>query len=585
MTILCGISVFADNGLPIEMFYDFDNYSCSWDSISLAEKQLPDEHWGHDGTHHRFGAVRAEDGKKPTGASGEDVAMALGSWHGTRLWFDDALTNGQIHISFDLKFVGMDEDPGQYMSMKFDKGTKTNPRETGDVATIFKINPGQNTFEYYANGSGSGGSVVDLASVSGGEINMAEGWHRIDIYSGDMNASSGGFKVYIDGYQVSAGGVNNKALNGIRSFYAYHICTTYSGESWDVQLRRFMMIDNLSVSRFESSIDGLRAISTGNEYVPLSDGSVSFRLSEPVSASESEIKNAMSIMNIRDGELSKARYSVEKTAEDKITVNFSGSIPAGKYTLILGGNIVGDVLGLPMKSPVEFRTAAEYIDGVIRPEIESVEYINYDGNSVNVSEGAPSTLVNVYVNFNTNIDDDSLKNAISFTSDDEEPIYEVRVEQNGTAERAVVSFPKLLGQECSYNFSVAEGIAAEDNTNVMSNYGVSQSFVTKKDASFGIFENRCENGKYIVKCAKNNSSGGKWTIAVASYDKVTGADGAAYKKLRSIEYKAFELDETDKGVFEYELSYDEAADEVCTFIWKWPSNFTTGIYQGQTGDL
>lgn len=584
MTSMClSIPTFADNGFPIEMFYDFDDYFGDWNGISTGSKALPDENWGHDGTHHRFGSLRAEDAKTPTRMPGENLAMALGSWHGTRLWLDELLNTGSLHISFDLKFVGVDEDPAQYMSMKFDKGEKSNLRDRTDVATVFRIDAGQNLFTYYAGANEANGVSTDLSAISDGSLNIADGWHRIDIYTGDLEQSSGGFKVFIDGYQVSAGGVNNKALSGIRSFFAYHQCS--NDPDWTVQLRRHIMIDNLAISRFSGNITGLRGIVSGNKMIPVESGSLDVRFSEPVSASEDEINNSISISNSRTGELPKAKYSVEKLSDTKIRVNFSGNIPAGQYTLKTDSSVVGKVQGLPMGTAVDFRTEKEYVDGVVRPEIESVQYINYNGSEVSVAEGAPSTLVKIVVNFNTLVDDASAVNAIGITSDKEEPVYEVSFERNGDTETAVVSLPNLLTQETEYEFTVDEGIASEEKADVLSNYGISQGFTTKKDASFGVFENKCENGVYCVKFAKNNSASGKWTVSVASYDEVIGADGNVYKKMKSLEYAPFTLEKEDKGIFEYNLSYDQSGEEVDTYIWSWPSNITTGIYKGDTGDI
>lgn len=239
-----------------------------------------------------------------------------------------------------------------------------------------------------------------------------------------------------------------------------------------------------------------------------------------------------------------------------------------------------------------------YIDNVkvtsamdaIYPEVESMEFINAEGNTVATDNGVTSALDKIRINFNTQVDEEAAKENITVTSIEGTAEYVTDVYVTGDKSVAEVTFPYLLTEDSNYTISVGKGISSKYTDEVSSLIATSRSFKTMEDASFKVIKNEVEKNtsggySYNLTLVKNTDSAINMTAVAAVYEKVTIGD-KSYDKLTDVKYIPIEVGADTKGIYNYTTAVsasDEA--EVKTMLWKWSGNQKVKLSDGTTGEI
>ncbi len=213
---------------------------------------------------------------------------------------------------------------------------------------------------------------------------------------------------------------------------------------------------------------------------------------------------------------------------------------------------------------------------VMYPEVDRITYYSYDGTPVNAGNEMTTLIDKINVDFNTAVSADSASRAISI-SGGSDISYDVEVENVEGKSRAVVTLNRLLEKDKNYRITVSPGIASAYTNQITSEVAVNKSFGTRSDLSFRMFESGIDtaNNKYVAKFVKNNSSAGKYTLAVAGYNNVTkniNGTSVTVRELVGINYLPIDITAGTKGILEYELStnFGQICDVYEPYLWTYP---------------
>lgn len=352
-------------GEDYAVYYDFDEYTAE---VASNPSERPEGFV--NGT--SYGFPRAIFGSAD--CSDEERGRVLSIKAGeTSLMFDQKLTEGKLHISYDAKAT----DPNLSMLTHFhnDSGG-TNKINNNNYSKTFFVNSGTaNTLSYYT------GMTNWEKKVFSSNFSSTE-WHHYDIIADGITEKGSTVKEYVDGELV----------------YKWHSFTGTNG-IFDIVFRvetgntpapsddaRFY-IDNLMVRSY-SKDTALAAIAADGDRINSSDAVIRVRLSEKVD------KNLLTDKNIlvsASGSL--PAYTVKNVTDMGFDIDFTGSIPYGKYTVSLDPSVQGKLTGTSLKYPLEVKTEERWADA-------DVDFANFNFNSYKEAGKLPDGFVGIDTNDN-----------------------------------------------------------------------------------------------------------------------------------------------------------------------------------------
>lgn len=519
----------ADNGSDILMFYDFNEY------VTDGLNGTPvDSKWTYWCNRTNFGSGIGEDAGTLQVSSGGTPALR----------FDDDIKSGTLHISFDAKTSTQSAKSYVYMFRS------PNSFETADKTVYGRplhINREPNKLSWMANVL-----AWDNYTFYGRDDFSTDQWHRYDLVR-VSNGSKPVWKYYVDGNMINEDSASGESEQNTWCFIGIYV---ESGSIW---------LDNLRVERTMSSLS--LGASLENDRVDRENGEITVKFTEPVDPTEFT-KTNFTVTKVSSGERIE-NFNLKDVNSDSVTINFNGELESGAYNIALSDRIRGLVSDANMTKTLLFRTKPKTIniDGtdVIYPEIENIEFLNYDGAASDTDNMVTTATTKIRLKFNTVVNTDNIRDFITFTQDSENVEYTISqtTDNTGENEKSVVDLMliNMLKPSRKCVFELKPGIRSAIESTVVSENGEECSFMTDMDTIFKVYENSVdsESGKYSVKIVKNDKSEIKLTAMAAVYETIKDSEtGTEYKKL--IECKYFPIVIASDEILNVEKECDLTTD-------------------------
>jgi|GEM_PF-1765262 len=348
-------TVLADDGEAFSFFYDFENYKAE-----VGSGIQPDSNWIF---------LTNLSGRKNYGSYYDPVenntAMQIRSSGEPVLMFGRNVTQGKLHISFDIKFSA---NTRRVLVLFYDgrSGDDATTILTDNYSkTIFLNSPEAGQIRYFISSN-----VTSTQSMMGWDYRIANinydalQWHRIDIVTTEISDSKANANYYIDGQLINEYPVYFSSSKGFKSFALR--CESLS----DSSAPDYVLVDNLSVTRYYGE-KGIEGKVIGSDRVPLENAEIEIKLSENINP-DMLIPNNIKITNTVSGE-EITDFDVVEASANRFKIKFNQKLKSGVHTLMLSSNIRGGVLNSCMLKPVEFRTEYLY-------EYKYTEFANIDFN-------------------------------------------------------------------------------------------------------------------------------------------------------------------------------------------------------------
>lgn len=497
----------ADSETEVLMFYDFDDY------VTEGMDGTPiDSKWTYWNNRTNFGSGTGEEaGTLKVSAGGAPV-----------LRIDDDVKFGSLHISFEAKTSAQSAASYVYVFRQ------PNNIENAD-ATVYgrplHINREPNKLSWMPNITGWGD--YNYYEEDGFSTDQ---WHRYDLVR-STSGSKPVWKYYVDGKMINADSQSGEAEQNTWCCVGIY---TASGSIW---------LDNLRVERTMSSLS--LGASLENDRVDRENGEITVKFTEPVDPTEFT-KTNFTVTKVSSGERIE-NFNLKDVNSDSVTINFNGELESGAYNIALSDRIRGLVSDANMTKTLLFRTKPKTIniDGtdIIYPEIENIEFLNYDGAASDTDNMVTTATTKIRLKFNTVVNTDNIRDFITFTQDSENVEYTISqtTDNTGENEKSVVDLMliNMLKPSRKCVFELKPGLCSAIESSVTSENGEECRFMTDMDTIFKVYENSVdsEGGKYSVKIAKNNKSEVKLTAMAAIYETISDPkNGEKYKKLIECKY-------------------------------------------------
>ena len=358
LAVYAACPVFADDGGELTMFYNFDGYNAA-----AGSRVFPDESWSafENGQYYKYGGFYDE--------TEDNYALKIPCGAEPTLLFGDLFTSGRLHVSFRAKLSNDDLTP---MFILYDGRLQGKTTLGADnYSKTFRMNAGGDvgSLKYYYNGKANGENLACWETVTSDISGDFKEWHRFDIITTDMSLSGATIDYYMDGKKINKDKITFTYSKGFKGFAVRVTPSTGSG---------YVLLDDVRVRRSfsETGIEGQLA---GSSRVKRESPELDIILSEGVDSALLEKEN-MNITNALNGTeitdfdiLEKTKYSV------KIKIN--GSLSSGVYNFNLSSAVTGDISGLGMLKPVEFRT--EYKSAEIDMTFMNEDFSGYISTAEN----------------------------------------------------------------------------------------------------------------------------------------------------------------------------------------------------------
>lgn len=541
---------YADSGDSFYYYYDFSG--CPLGYINGLSR-LPDGFWAY-----------RDGGGAPTVGSTEENGRCIqvGRWGSFALNFPENIDSGVLKISFDIMMPSDQIWANIKMHNTLVDASNMSSNSTWLAASRI--------IDLGVRNENNDPAVCTQFPVAG-QISQEKyfeygQWSKIIMFL-DYTGAMPTIRVWVDNKEVL-----NESSTKLSSLRNLMICAEPGSSS---SLGDMLKIDNVTMSRFPQGI-GLGAVTSDSEGIDKVNGTAKIVLSEPVD--ESSIVNENIVITHKSSGKTISNFQLESVTNTSFVIAFEGDIPSGRMELILKDRVKSILTALPMPSPIELRTKPEYVNGVIRPEIDGIRLYSLYGDIIkgtNVSE----LVRKAEVVFNTTVDEDSAKSALELVKNDLAfTEYTVNLIEVSGVSVMEIYFPKLLEQNSQYVIGVKSGVGAYDDKEVTSSDPLSITFNTAT-GGVAVFNDALsdDKGKYTFSIAKNSNVSVKYTLALCGYKnvEVQTADGTkSRKQLVSMGYVPLVFDKDDVGVFDY--SFDtgltaENCDVTVRYIWSYPS--------------
>lgn len=331
-------TAFADDGKEIKKFYNFNDYTAE-----VGSDIMPDENWDYlVGRYNQFGSAFADD-------EHQRVLKAL-NYSEPNFYFGQSINTGNLHISFDSKFLSDSQRIYTIFYHQRKWGTATLPRrtETGTsgYSLLHMLNGRVNEFGWFQKPGKDTTSMLGWDTmVSDKKVDFTQ-WHRYDIITSGLSGDDCYVNIYLDGEKMNETPIYFGASQGFHTIGFRHEAGTGSNPQGSY-------LDNVRIHRF-SGEESLDMNITSDERVGLNDGMLKIHLSDFVDTGMLT-KDNIDIRQKGGGSIS--NFSITPDANGGgFDVNFNGAIEPGRYEIRLSNNVRGKLTGAVSGDALAFKT-------------------------------------------------------------------------------------------------------------------------------------------------------------------------------------------------------------------------------------
>lgn len=374
MIMLAAAVAYADDGKEINKFYNFNDYTAE-----VGSDIMPDENWDYlVRNYNQFGSAFADD-------EHQRVLKAL-NYSEPNFYFGQSINTGNLHISFDSKFLSDSQRIYTIFYHQRKWGTATLPRrtETGTsgYSLLHMLNGRVNEFAWFQKPGKDTTSMLGWDTMKSDKKVDFTQWHRYDIITSGLSGDDCYVNIYLDGEKMNETPIYFGASQGFHTIGFRHEAGTGSNPQGSY-------LDNVRIHRF-SGEESLDMNITSDERVGLNDGMLKIHLSDFVDTGMLT-KDNIDIRQKGGGSIS--NFSITPDANGGgFDVNFNGAIEPGRYEIRLSNNVRGKLTGAVSGDALAFKTDFKRVevDGSVY-ENDFDDYVSDGGilpNGFSASEDA-----------------------------------------------------------------------------------------------------------------------------------------------------------------------------------------------------
>lgn len=338
MIMLAAAVAYADDGKEINKFYNFNDYTAE-----VGSDIMPDENWDYlVRNYNQFGSAFADD-------EHQRVLKAL-NYSEPNFYFGQSINTGNLHISFDSKFLSDSQRIYTIFYHQRKWGTATLPRrtETGTsgYSLLHMLNGRVNEFAWFQKPGKDTTSMLGWDTMKSDKKVDFTQWHRYDIITSGLSGDDCYVNIYLDGEKMNETPIYFGASQGFHTIGFRHEAGTGSNPQGSY-------LDNVRIHRF-SGEESLDMNITSDERVGLNDGMLKIHLSDFVDTGMLT-KDNIDIRQKGGGSIS--NFSITPDANGGgFDVNFNGAIEPGRYEIRLSNNVRGKLTGAVSSDALAFKT-------------------------------------------------------------------------------------------------------------------------------------------------------------------------------------------------------------------------------------
>ncbi len=338
MIMLAAAVAYADDGKEINKFYNFNDYTAE-----VGSDIMPDENWDYlVRNYNQFGSAFADD-------EHQRVLKAL-NYSEPNFYFGQSINTGNLHISFDSKFLSDSQRIYTIFYHQRKWGTATLPRrtETGTsgYSLLHMLNGRVNEFAWFQKPGKDTTSMLGWDTMKSDKKVDFTQWHRYDIITSGLSGDDCYVNIYLDGEKMNETPIYFGASQGFHTIGFRHEAGTGSNPQGSY-------LDNVRIHRF-SGEESLDMNITSDERVGLNDGMLKIHLSDFVDTGMLT-KDNIDIRQKGGGSIS--NFSITPDANGGgFDVNFNGAIEPGRYEIRLSNNVRGKLTGAVSGDALAFKT-------------------------------------------------------------------------------------------------------------------------------------------------------------------------------------------------------------------------------------
>ena len=264
MIMLAAAVAYADDGKEINKFYNFNDYTAE-----VGSDIMPDENWDYlVRNYNQFGSAFADD-------EHQRVLKAL-NYSEPNFYFGQSINTGNLHISFDSKFLSDSQRIYTIFYHQRKWGTATLPRrtETGTsgYSLLHMLNGRVNEFAWFQKPGKDTTSMLGWDTMKSDKKVDFTQWHRYDIITSGLSGDDCYVNIYLDGEKMNETPIYFGASQGFHTIGFRHEIGTGSNPQGSY-------LDNVRIHRF-SGEESLDMNITSDERVGLNDGMLKIHLSD-----------------------------------------------------------------------------------------------------------------------------------------------------------------------------------------------------------------------------------------------------------------------------------------------------------------
>lgn len=337
MIMLAAAVAYADDGKEINKFYNFNDYTAE-----VGSDIMPDENWDYlVGRYNQFGSAFADDEHK----------RVLKSTNGSEpnFYFGQSINTGNLHISFDSKFLSDSQRIYTIFYHQRKWGTATLPRrtETGTsgYSLLHMINGRVNEFAWFQKPGKDTTSMLGWDYlVSDKKFDFTQ-WHRFDMITSGLSGDDCYVNIYLDGEKMNETPIYFGASQGFHTIGFRHEIGTGSNPQGSY-------LDNVRIHRFTGE-ESLEMNIMSDERVALNDGKIQVHLSDFVEPTD---LNKDNIKINKVGGSAVSNYTITPSADGgAFDIDFNGAIEPDRYEIRLA-NVKGKLTGAAPSDTLKFKT-------------------------------------------------------------------------------------------------------------------------------------------------------------------------------------------------------------------------------------
>lgn len=312
-------------------YWDFDDYTASVVSRNpnrpngfVATPEVVSGYWDS-----YFGSADcSQEGR------GRVLAVSKGE---VVMRFDDWLTDGKLHISYDARAT--DKDLAMMTHFWTNKDGTGIPNKD-NYSKPFYLRNGM--LQYYK-------PLEQWAAVTYDSDFDYTKWHHYDIIATGITEKDSYVSIYVDGKLIDKQLylTNTKGIYGV----SFRVANDVASEN------KAFYIDNLNIRHYYN--DAALAITAADgARVDSASKKIRVRLSEKTDESLLTREN---ISVTSTGVM--PPYSIENVSDMGFDIKFNDKIPYARYTINLSDNIKGAISGTSVKYPLDVKTEERWVTG------------------------------------------------------------------------------------------------------------------------------------------------------------------------------------------------------------------------------